>query len=146
MKILLVSQMYPGPEAPDYGVFVRDLADGDLVVAQVGGPSGRYGPHRGKLLEVVGREDEPRAASLIAIHAHGIPTGFSQAAEDEAEAAQPPALAGREDLRGQEACVRRAPLADRHGGDRHAFRHLHDRQQRVHAPERRRRDRHADHR
>ena len=27
MRILLVSQMYPGPEAPDYGVFVRDLAD-----------------------------------------------------------------------------------------------------------------------
>src|ERR671939_102339 len=27
MRILLVSQMYPGPEEPDYGVFVRDLAD-----------------------------------------------------------------------------------------------------------------------
>jgi glycosyltransferase involved in cell wall biosynthesis len=27
VRILLVSQMYPGPEAPDYGVFVRDLAD-----------------------------------------------------------------------------------------------------------------------
>jgi ribonuclease R len=77
----------------------RELADGDLVVAQVGSAASRYGPHRGKLLEVVGREDEPRAASLIAIHAHGIPTGFSQAAEDEAEAAEPPSLAGREDLR-----------------------------------------------
>lgn len=76
-----------------------DLRDGDLVVAQVGPAEGRYGPHRGKVLEVVGREDEPRAASLIAIHAHGIPTGFSQAAEAEAEAAQPPTLAGREDLR-----------------------------------------------
>jgi ribonuclease R len=60
---------------------------------------GRYGPHRGKVLEVVGREDEPRAASLIAIHAHGIPTGFSPAAEAEAEAAEPPTLKGREDLR-----------------------------------------------
>src|SRR6185437_14891726 len=75
------------------------LKDGDLVVAQVGSSTGRYGPHRGKLLEVVGREDEPRAASLIAIHAHGIPTGFSPAAEAEAEAAQPPTLQGREDLR-----------------------------------------------
>src|SRR6185437_6390309 len=74
------------------------LKDGDLVVAQVGPAAGRYGPHRGKLLEVIGREDEPRAASLIAIHAHGIPTGFS-AAEAEAAAAQPPTLAGREDLR-----------------------------------------------
>ncbi|MDB5447198.1 MAG: rnr, partial [Phenylobacterium sp.] len=76
-----------------------DLRDGDLVVAQVGPAERRYGPHRGKVLEVVGREDEPRAASLIAIHAHGIPTGFSPAAEAEAEAAEPPTLAGREDLR-----------------------------------------------
>jgi glycosyltransferase involved in cell wall biosynthesis len=27
VRILLVSQMYPGPAEPDYGVFVRDLAD-----------------------------------------------------------------------------------------------------------------------
>ena len=27
MRILLVSQMYPGPTAPDLGVFVKDLAD-----------------------------------------------------------------------------------------------------------------------
>jgi len=48
---------------------------------------------------VVGREDEPKAASLIAIHTHGIPMGFSAAAEAEAEAAEPPTLAGRTDLR-----------------------------------------------
>jgi ribonuclease R len=79
----------------------RDLKDGDLVVAQLqlGGPRERYGPKHGKLIEVLGREDEPRAASLIAIHAHGIPTGFSEAAEAEAEAAQEPTLKGREDLR-----------------------------------------------
>jgi exoribonuclease R len=33
---------------------------------------------------VVGSEDDPRAASLIAIHSHGIPTGFSEEAEAEA--------------------------------------------------------------
>ncbi len=77
----------------------EDVRDGDLVLAQVEPHGPRYGPRRGKLLEVVGREDEPRAYSLIAIHAHGIPTGFSEAAEAEAEAAQPPTLAGREDLR-----------------------------------------------
>jgi ribonuclease R len=76
-----------------------DLRDGDLVLAEIGAAHQRYGPKRGRLLEVVGREDEPRAASLIAIHAHGLPTGFSAAAEAEAEAAQPPSLAGREDLR-----------------------------------------------
>jgi ribonuclease R len=77
----------------------QDLRDGDLVVAQVQSSERRYGPHHGRLLEVVGREDQPRAASLIAIHSHGIPTGFSAAAEAEAEAAKPPQLAGREDLR-----------------------------------------------
>jgi ribonuclease R len=86
------SLVLSGPQA-------EALRDGDLVVAQVGPAERRYGPHAGKLLQVVGREDEPRAASLIAIHAHGIPTGFSQAAEAEAEAAEPPTLAGREDLR-----------------------------------------------
>ena len=78
----------------------RDLRDGDLVLAQVGGTAERrYGPKRGKVLEVVGREDDPRAASLLAIHAHGIPTGFSADAEAEADAAEPPTLAGRTDLR-----------------------------------------------
>ncbi len=77
----------------------RDLRDGDLVLAQVGTAERRYGPKLGKILEVVGREDEPRAASLIAIHSHGIPTGFSEQAEAEAEAAEEPTLQGREDLR-----------------------------------------------
>jgi len=76
----------------------RDLKDGDLALAAVS-RSERFGPKRGKLLEVIGREDDPRAASLIAIYAHGIPTGFSDAAEREAEAAKPPQLKGREDLR-----------------------------------------------
>jgi len=75
------------------------VRDGDLVVAQVEPHGPRYGPKRGKLLEVVGQEDDPRAYSLIAIHAHGIPTGFSEGAEAEAEAAQEPTLSGREDLR-----------------------------------------------
>jgi ribonuclease R len=76
-----------------------DLRDGDLVLAQAGTSEQRYGPRRGKVLEVVGREDETRAASMIAIFAHGVPVGFSDAAVAEAEAAQPPTLAGREDLR-----------------------------------------------
>ena len=75
------------------------LRDGDLVLAQVGAATQRFGPHRGKLLEVVGHEDDARAASLIAIHAHGIPMGFTPAAEAEAEAARPPTLTGRQDLR-----------------------------------------------
>ena len=77
----------------------HSLRDGDLVLAQATTAETRFGPKRGKLVEVIGREDEPRAASLIAIHAHGIPTGFSAAAEAEAAAASAPTLAGREDLR-----------------------------------------------
>jgi len=77
----------------------ESLRDGDLVLAQVGSAERRYGPHSGKVLEVVGREDDVRAASLIAIHTHGIPTGFTAQAEAEAEAAEPPTLTGREDLR-----------------------------------------------
>jgi ribonuclease R len=82
-----------------YGEDALDLKDGDLVLAQVGTARQRYGPKPGRILEVVGREDEPRAASLIAIHAHGLPTGFSDLAEAEALAAPAPTLAGRTDLR-----------------------------------------------
>jgi ribonuclease R len=76
------------------------LREGDLVVAQVGGSVDRpHGPRRGKVLEVVGREDDPRAASLVAIHTHGLPTGFSDAVEAESLAARAPTLKGRTDLR-----------------------------------------------
>ncbi len=82
-----------GPEA-------ANLRDGDLVLAQVSPePHRAHGPKPGRLLEVVGREDDPRAASLVAIHTHGIPIGFPEGAEIEAGQAQPPTLKGREDLR-----------------------------------------------
>jgi len=76
------------------------LKDGDLVLIQAAsGGQARFGPKRAKVLEVIGREDDARAASLIAIHTHGIPMGFSEAAEAEAKAAKPPTLEGRTDLR-----------------------------------------------
>ena len=81
----------------------RGLADGDLVLvrpeegAARGG--GRFGRRVARLVERVGREDHPRAASLIAIHTHGLVTGFSPAAEAEAAAARPPRVEGRADLR-----------------------------------------------
>ena len=76
-----------------------ELRDGDLVLAAVEKGEHRYGPKRGKILENIGREDDPRAASIIAIHAHGVPTGFSEAVEREAEEQDIPTLKGREDLR-----------------------------------------------
>jgi glycosyltransferase involved in cell wall biosynthesis len=51
VRILLVSQMYPGAAEPDYGVFVRDLADAverrgheleRVVVDRRGGGPGKY--------------------------------------------------------------------------------------------------------
>lgn len=75
------------------------LRDGDLVLAAIEKGESRYGPKRGKILETIGREDDPRAASLIAIHAHAVPTGFSEAVEQEAEDQELPSLKGREDLR-----------------------------------------------
>lgn len=76
-----------------------DLRDGDLVLASIEKGDHRYGPKRGKILETIGREDDPRAASIIAIHAHGLPTGFSEQVEREAEDQALPTLKGREDLR-----------------------------------------------
>ncbi|CAN5338736.1 ribonuclease R [soil metagenome] len=76
-----------------------DLKDGDLVLASIEKSEQRFGPKRGKILEHIGREDDTRAASLIAIYAHGVPTGFSDAVEREAEAVELPTLKGRDDLR-----------------------------------------------
>lgn len=75
------------------------LRDGDLVLAAIEKGAQRYGPKRGKILETIGREDDARAASLIAIHSHGVPTGFSEAVEQEAGDQELPSLKGREDLR-----------------------------------------------
>ncbi|QYF88158.1 ribonuclease R [Brevundimonas sp. PAMC22021] len=80
-------------------VQAEDLRDGDLVLAAIEKGDHRYGPKRGKILETIGREDDPRAASLLAIHAHGVPTGFSETVEREAEDQALPTLKGREDLR-----------------------------------------------
>ncbi|WP_374597759.1 ribonuclease R [Brevundimonas sp.] len=75
------------------------LKDGDLVFASIEKGDHRYGPKRGKILEIIGREDDPRAASLIAIAANKVPMGFSEAVEKEAEDQELPSLKGREDLR-----------------------------------------------
>ena len=77
----------------------EELRDGDLVLASIERGDHRYGPKRGKVLETIGKEGDPRAASLIAIHAHNLPTGFSEQVEQEAELQDLPTLKGREDLR-----------------------------------------------
>ena len=62
--------------------------------------SGRAtGTLRAKVIERLGNMDDPKSISLIAIHAHGIPTEFPKEVIDEAEAAKPADPHGRTDLR-----------------------------------------------
>lgn len=74
----------------------KGARDGDLVRVLPKASRGR-GPNQGTVQEVIGKAGDPRAASLIAIHAHGIPTEFSEAALEQARRAKP-APAEREDL------------------------------------------------
>ncbi len=74
-------------------------AEGDLVLVQLIADGVRHGPKLARILERLGREDDPRAASLLACHLHGLPLGFPDAALAEAESAVAPGLQGREDLR-----------------------------------------------
>ncbi|HXJ03137.1 MAG TPA: ribonuclease R [Micropepsaceae bacterium] len=71
---------------------------GELVLAEPTSHHGSGGPFA-RIVERLGSMDEPRTVSLIAIHAHGIPTEFPRETIDEAQNAKPVGLAGRTDLR-----------------------------------------------
>ena len=73
--------------------------DGELVEAEQAGPKGRLGLPRARILERLGDPSAPKAVSLIAIHQHGIPDHFNDAAIEEADKQEPAGLKGREDLR-----------------------------------------------
>jgi ribonuclease R len=72
--------------------------DGDLVAVEVS-RSGRLGLPMGSVIERLGSIKSEHAVSLIAINAHDIPNVFPRAVLDEAAAAKPATLAGREDWR-----------------------------------------------
>ena len=74
----------------------RDAKDGDLVRINAR-PARGYGPRRANVVEIIGRLDDPRAASIIAMHTHGVPDEFPEAVIEEAETAKA-APAPREDL------------------------------------------------
>ncbi len=74
----------------------RDARDGDLVRIQAR-PARGYGPRRASVVEVLGRLDDPRAASIIAMHTHGVPDEFPEQVIEEASKAKP-AQSPREDL------------------------------------------------
>jgi ribonuclease R len=84
--------------------FVVDARDrsgaqnNELVLAEP--VSGRAsGLPRARVVERLGSMNAPKAVSLIAIHAHGIPTEFPKDALDEASGAPPADPRGRTDLR-----------------------------------------------
>lgn len=71
--------------------------NGDLVLAAPL-PQRGYGPVRARIEQILGRQEDPQAASLLAIAAHDIPTEFPKAVVDQAHTAQPVNVA-RTDLR-----------------------------------------------
>jgi ribonuclease R len=75
-----------------------DARDGELVEGELVGPR-RLGLPMARITSRLGDPSGPRAISLIAIHQHGIPDQFPDAAIAEADAAQPTPLGTREDLR-----------------------------------------------
>ncbi len=80
------------------GSDVNGAGDGDLVRAEPRPLRGHAsGPRHYVVREVIGKAGDPRAASLIAIHSHSIPTEFPEAVLEEARSAQP-AACEREDL------------------------------------------------
>jgi ribonuclease R len=72
--------------------------DGELVEAEAVGAR-RLGLPAARITARLGDPAGPRAASLIAIHQHGIPDTFPDAVIAEADRAEPVGMAGREDLR-----------------------------------------------
>ncbi|HWA01864.1 MAG TPA: ribonuclease R [Caulobacterales bacterium] len=82
--------------APEH---VGEARDGDLVMVELAGGHRPHGPKFALIKEIIGRQDDPRAASILAMHTHGITEGFSQEEEREAAAAKPVTLKGRTDLR-----------------------------------------------
>ncbi len=76
---------------------VNGAEDGDLVVAMPM-PQRGYGPVRARITEIIGRQEDPRAASLLAIAAHDIPTEFPTAVVKQAQT-HVPAKVKRTDLR-----------------------------------------------
>ncbi|WP_135447575.1 ribonuclease R [Tabrizicola caldifontis] len=72
--------------------------DGELVEAEALGGR-RLGLPAARVIARLGDPAGPRAASLIAIHQHGIPDTFPDEVIAEADRAEPVGMAGREDLR-----------------------------------------------
>ena len=75
-----------------------DADDGDLIAVETS-RAPRLGLPTGRVVERLGSLKSERAVSLIAIHAHGIPSVFRRETQLEADAEKPATPQGREDWR-----------------------------------------------
>jgi len=77
---------------------LKDAQLGEIVLARPL-PGRRFGARDAEVVERIGMADAPKAFSLIAIHQHGIPNEFPEAAIDECDGMTVPELGSRADLR-----------------------------------------------
>lgn len=93
------------------------LEDGDLVTAERVSPSARHprSKNPARVIERLGKKDDPRLISLIAIHSHGIPVKFPKEVVKEAEGLREP------DLSGGRVDIRHLPLVTIDGADARDF-------------------------
>lgn len=72
--------------------------DGDLVLCALV-KERRHGLKVAQIVEVIGDADSPGAGSIIALHSHGVPQGFSETELEDVKAIKPAKQGQREDLR-----------------------------------------------
>ncbi len=99
-KLGVVSPVDKG-ERHEYQVALDDALDaksGELVSIEILSQS-HHNRRKARVIAKFGKADSPKTTSLIAIHAHGLPVDFSQAALEEAEAITFTPSKDHEDLR-----------------------------------------------
>jgi len=77
---------------------VEKAKDGDLVLCAIA-KERRFGLKTAEIVEVLGDAESAGAGSVIALHSHGVPQGFSESELREVKAIKPATLGEREDLR-----------------------------------------------
>lgn len=85
----------------EFSIHPRDIGNvksGDLVIVEAE-PVRRLGTPKARIVERIGRADEPRSISLISVAEHQIPFQFSPAALNQAKEAGPATLGKRTELR-----------------------------------------------
>ena len=78
---------------------INGSVDGDIVEAEQISPKTRFGMPKAKVISVLGKTDDSKAISLIAIHEHSIVNEFSKETLSEAVNSAPVTLLDRDDLR-----------------------------------------------